>query len=136
MKSIITLAILAISIFAHGQSQQTAPTKKSNAVIVKSDKSYDELYRLTGQAFLSAGLSIKISDKDIGMIESERKDLGNFPIYPTTIYATIQGGQVTFYAKVFDGNTGHNVTKGYKKTWATLIQMAHDVGEEVYYNEM
>ena len=134
MKAISTFFILFL--FASNcisQSTSSEPTGKSNVIVIKSDLSYDDLYRKTGRLFIDNGLTIAVKDKDFGVIETEKFDYGNFPILPYKFSATIKEGEVKLYGKCWNMGHTYPVVKSYKKAWKLLTEMANSIGSDISY---
>lgn len=135
MRKIVLILLAMAACKAHAQDAVTTPTNRTNVIIVKTELSYDDLYRNTGRLFVAHNLSVASSNKDFGTIESSVADFGNFPIMPYSFHALIDEGVVKLYGKYYSSGLTYHVGKANKKAWKLLTEIAESLGGEITYLE-
>ncbi len=115
-----------------------------NNIRITTGLEHNQTFRKVGQALINNGFSIKYSDMDLGMINTEEKQYGIWGV-ASRLIITVDGNTVTMRAEAYNGDsqlTGDErlfriaEKKGARKcaqmrAWTDMEAIAKDIGGEI-----
>lgn len=135
------LVVFFLIPFAVFSQESKEPFKEANAILIKTNLSAEEAYRMAGQTIIQVGYGIKYSDKDFFSINSEPKFFWYGQLELTMSVIGNDNAVVRITGKYLDGVNEPYLPvelrgmKGFpaKEAWEEMQRVAEKIeGEKVY----